>query len=84
VWKGQGSVPDELIEQMPRRAWSASRSITPTTTTEPARGIARWPERLDLVPTGSSDCHGARYGYRMGAYTTPAEVYQELRQRAGR
>ena len=41
-------------------------------------------ERLDLVPTGSSDCHGARYDYRLGVNTTPAELVEELERRAGR
>ena len=39
--------------------------------------------RLDLVPTGASDCHGERYGYRMGCDTTDAERYEELKVRAG-
>ena len=34
--------------------------------------------RLDLVPTGASDCHGARYGYRLGCETTPVELVDEL------
>ena len=41
-------------------------------------------ERLELVPTGSSDCHGARYDYRLGADTTPSELVDELRRRAGK
>ena len=40
--------------------------------------------RLDLVATGASDCHGARYGYRMGCETTDGERYRELKRRAGR
>jgi hypothetical protein len=40
--------------------------------------------RLDLIPTGASDCHGARYDYRMGCDTTDAERFAELRRRAGR
>jgi hypothetical protein len=41
-------------------------------------------ERLTLLPTGASDCHGERFGFRLGCDTTPAEVYAELRRRAGR
>jgi hypothetical protein len=41
-------------------------------------------ERLDLVPTGASDCHGARYDYRLGCESTPPELVDELRRRAGR
>ena len=39
-------------------------------------------DRLELVPTGSSDCHGARYDYRLGCDTTPAELVDELQRRA--
>jgi hypothetical protein len=35
-----------------------------------------------LVPTGASDCHGARYDFRLGAETTTAELVAELRRRA--
>jgi hypothetical protein len=41
-------------------------------------------DRLGLVPTGSSDCHGARYDYRLGCETTPAELVDELKRRVGR
>ena len=41
-------------------------------------------ERLDLVPTGSSDCHGARYDYRLGCETTEPTRFDELKRRAGR
>jgi hypothetical protein len=34
------------------------------------------------VATGASDCHGARYGYRLGVETTPVELVDELRRRA--
>jgi hypothetical protein len=40
--------------------------------------------RLDLVPTSSSDCHGERYGYRMGQERTDGETFAELKRRAGR
>ena len=41
-------------------------------------------ERLDLVPTGASDCHGARYDFRLGSETTDADRVAELRRRVGR
>jgi predicted metal-dependent phosphoesterase TrpH len=84
MWKGQGSVPDELIEQMAAEGMVGLEVDHPDHDDDARATYRAMAERLDLVPTGSSDCHGARYGYRMGAYTTPAEVYQELRQRAGR
>jgi hypothetical protein len=39
---------------------------------------------LDLVPTGSSDCHGARYDFRMGCETTPSDQVDELKRRRHR
>ena len=41
-------------------------------------------DRLDLVRTGASDCHGARYDFRMGCETTDTERFTELKRRAGR
>ena len=42
-------------------------------------------ERLDLVPTGGSDCHGLRYDpVRLGTETTDAARVAELRRRAAR
>jgi predicted metal-dependent phosphoesterase TrpH len=82
MWKGNGSVPDELIEEMAEGGMVGLEVDHPDH--EPAvrtyyRTLAR---RLGLVPTGSSDCHGARYGYRLGCNTTPAELVDELRRRA--
>jgi len=39
-------------------------------------------ERLGLVATGASDCHGARYDFRLGSETTPSVLVDELRRRA--
>jgi hypothetical protein len=39
-------------------------------------------ERLGVVPTGGSDCHGTRYDpIRMGSFTTDPERVEELRSR---
>lgn len=83
MWKGAGSVPDELIEGMADRGMEGLEVDHPDhdeTQRAYYRGVA---DRLGLVPTGASDCHGARYGFRMGVLTTPAERYRELRHRAG-
>ena len=48
------------------------------------RRIAAIAERLCLIPTSSSDCHGERYGYRMGEERTDPETFAELKRRAGR
>ena len=83
MWKGNGAVPDELIERWPPPAWAGSRSTTPTTTTRSARTTGRSPRGSSSCRPGASDCHGARYGYRLGCETTPVELVDELRRRAG-
>ena len=40
--------------------------------------------RLGLVATAASDCHGERYGFRMGSERTDGETFAELKRRAGR
>ena len=84
MWKGNGSVPDELIERMAEGGMVGLEVDHPDhddATRAYYRSIA---ERLELVPTGSSDCHGARYDFRLGSITTPKELVDELKRRAGR
>jgi 3',5'-nucleoside bisphosphate phosphatase len=84
MWKGNGSVPDELIESMAEGGMAGLEVDHPDHDPEQRARYRSLAERLDLVPTGASDCHGARYGYRMGSETTPGELVDELRARAGR
>jgi 3',5'-nucleoside bisphosphate phosphatase len=84
MWKGNGSVPDELIEQMTEGGMVGLEVDHPDHDDETRARYRAMAERLDLVPTGSSDCHGARYDYRLGVNTTPAELVEELKRRSGR
>lgn len=84
MWKGAGSVPDELIERMAERGMAGLEVDHPDHAAEQRVRYRAMAERLDLVPTGASDCHGARYDYRLGTVTTDAERVAELRRRAGR
>jgi predicted metal-dependent phosphoesterase TrpH len=84
MWKGSGAVPDELIEQMASGGMVGLEVDHPDHGDEQRVHYRAMAERLDLVPTGASDCHGARYDYRMGSETTDAERYAELKRRAGR
>jgi predicted metal-dependent phosphoesterase TrpH len=84
MWKGSGSVPDELIERMAEGGMVGLEVDHPDHDEAQRARYRAMAERLDLVPTGASDCHGARYGYRMGCDSTPEEVFAELRRRAGR
>jgi predicted metal-dependent phosphoesterase TrpH len=84
MWRGSGAVPDELIEQMASGGMVGLEVDHPDHGDEQRVHYRRMAERLDLVPTGASDCHGARYDYRMGCETTDADTFAELKRRAGR
>jgi predicted metal-dependent phosphoesterase TrpH len=84
MWRGSDSVPDELIERMASAGMVGLEVDHPDHDESHRAKYGAMAKRLDLVPTGASDCHGARYDYRMGSDTTPADRYAELRRRAGR
>ncbi|MFN8231975.1 MAG: PHP domain-containing protein [Actinomycetota bacterium] len=83
MWKGSGAVPDELIEEMAAGGMAGLEVDHPDHDEAQRSRYRAIAERLDLVPTGSSDCHGERYGFRLGAETTPGESVAELERRAG-
>lgn len=84
MWKGQGSVPDDLIEAMAERGMSGLEVDHPDHDQEQRARYRAIAERLDLVPTGASDCHGRRYEpVRLGCETTDADRLGELRRRGG-
>jgi predicted metal-dependent phosphoesterase TrpH len=82
MWKGEGSVPDELIERMASGGMAGIEVDHPDQDDAQRAYYRAMAERLDLVPTGASDCHGERYGFRLGTETTDAERVHELRRRA--
>ena len=82
MWKGNGSVPDALIEEMAGGGMGGLEVDHPDHDPDQRAHYRALAERLNLVPTGASDCHGARYDYRLGAETTPVELVDELRSRA--
>jgi 3',5'-nucleoside bisphosphate phosphatase len=84
MWKGEGSVPDVLIEEMAAGGMVGLEVDHPDHDETQRAYYRAMAERLDLVPTGASDCHGARYDFRMGCETTDAERFGELKRRAGR
>jgi 3',5'-nucleoside bisphosphate phosphatase len=81
MWKGNGSVPDELIERMAEAGMVGLEVWNPDHDEEMRSRYAALAERLGLVATSASDCHGERYGYRMGTERTDAETVRELRRR---
>jgi predicted metal-dependent phosphoesterase TrpH len=84
MWKGAGSVPGVLIEEMAAGGMGGLEVDHPDHDDEQRATYRRMAKRLDLVPTGASDCHGARYDYRLGCETTDPTRVAELRRRAGR
>jgi predicted metal-dependent phosphoesterase TrpH len=84
MWKGNGSVPDALIESMAAGGMVGLEVDHPDHDADQRAYYGVLADRLGLVRTGASDCHGARYDYRMGCETTDAGRFAELKARAGR
>jgi predicted metal-dependent phosphoesterase TrpH len=85
MWKGQGSVPDELIEEMAGGGMAGLEVDHPDHDEAQRARYREMADRLGLVPTGASDCHGHRYDpVRLGSETTDAARLGRLRERARR
>ena len=83
MWKGAGSVPDDLIEAMAEGGMAGLEVDHPDHDETQRAKYREMATRLGLVPTGASDCHGRRYDpVRLGSETTSAERFAELRARA--
>ncbi len=80
MWGDQSSVPEELVEAM-AEAGMQGLEVVHTDHDEAAR--ARYgaiAERLGLVPTGGSDCHGVRYDpIRLGTSLCDPDAFATLR-----
>lgn len=84
MWRGADTVPDALIEEMAAGGMVGLEVFHPDHDEELRAKYAAIAARLDLVATSSSDCHGERYGFRMGQERTDAETFAALKRRAGR
>jgi predicted metal-dependent phosphoesterase TrpH len=84
MWRGTDTVPDALIEEMAEGGMVGLEVFHPDHDDEMRARYAALAARLGLVPTSASDCHGERYGYRMGQERTSGETFAELKRRAGR
>jgi len=82
MWKGNGAVPDELIERMAADGMAGLEVDHPDHDPDQRAHYRAMADRLGLIATGASDCHGARYDYRMGVETTPGELVDALLARA--
>jgi predicted metal-dependent phosphoesterase TrpH len=85
MWGDQTSVPDDLIAAMAERGM-VGLEVDHTDHTREQRAVYRaMAERLGLVATGGSDCHGTRYDpIRLGSSLCDPEQFAALRARAGR
>jgi predicted metal-dependent phosphoesterase TrpH len=84
MWRGTDTVPDDLIERMAASGMVGLEVRHPDHDEEMRAKYSAMAERLDLVATAASDCHGERYGFRMGEERTDPETFAELKRRAGR
>ena len=82
MWRGSESVPEGLIEAMAAGGMAGLEVDHPDHDEAQRARYGAIAARLGLVRTGASDCHGARYDFRLGSETTPAELVDELRNRA--
>jgi 3',5'-nucleoside bisphosphate phosphatase len=82
MWRGSEAVPEELIEAMTEAGMAGLEVDHPDHDDAQRSRYGAIAARLGLVRTGASDCHGARYDFRLGSETTPAELVDELRSRA--
>lgn len=81
MWRGTNSVPVEVIEQM-AAGGMAGLEVDHPDHDEGMRARYRDLARgLGLIATGASDCHGARFGFRLGSETTDARRVDALRER---
>jgi predicted metal-dependent phosphoesterase TrpH len=84
VHAGAAPVPEPVIRAMAEAGLDGLEVDHPD---HPPPDRARWralAAELGLEATGASDCHGALYGYRLGAERTPDATVERLLARATR
>jgi predicted metal-dependent phosphoesterase TrpH len=83
IHAGAEAVPEPVIRAMARAGMAGLEVDHPD---QPPPDRAHWRRlaaELGIEATGSSDCHGALSGYRMGVCRTPADVLERLLARRG-
>jgi 3',5'-nucleoside bisphosphate phosphatase len=76
-------VPSTLIDEMADAGLDGIEASHPEHTPEVEASYIANAERLVLIWTGSSDCHGDRYDpVRLGMRTTPPEQFERVKARA--
>ena len=85
MWGAQGELPIELIEEMTASGMDGLEVDHPDHDEEQRDRFRALAHRLELLVTGSSDCHGTRYDpIRLGCATTAEDQFAELKARAKR
>jgi predicted metal-dependent phosphoesterase TrpH len=85
MWGDQTAVPDELIEAMAGAGMIGLEVDHTDHSPEQRERYRAFANRLGLVPTGGSDCHGTRYEpIRLGTSLCAPESFAALRELAGR
>jgi len=85
MWGDESSVPEELIERMAAAGMGGLEVDHPDHDEEKRAHYRALAERLGLVPTGGSDCHGDRYvPVRLGSSLCEPGAYEALRELVGR
>lgn len=85
MWGAQGELPVELIEEMADAGMDGLEVDHPDHDEEQRGRYRALAHDLNLLLTGSSDCHGTRYDpIRLGCATTAEDQYEALKARTGR
>lgn len=85
MWGDQSSVPDELIERMAAAGMRGLEVEHPDHTPEARERYRALADRLGLIATGGSDCHGTRYEpVRLGSSLCDPDAFVALRAAAFR
>ena len=80
MWGDQTSVPESLIERMAAAGMAGLEVDHTDHTPEQREHYRALADRLGLIATGGSDCHGTRYDpIRMGSTLCAPESYGALR-----
>jgi predicted metal-dependent phosphoesterase TrpH len=80
MWGDQTEVPEELVEAMAEAGMAGLEADHPDHSPEQRERYRREAERLGLIPTGGSDCHGTRYDpIRLGSSLCAPESFAALR-----
>ena len=83
MWGDQSSVPDELIEHMVAAGMRGLEVDHPDHTPEARERYRALADRLGLIATGGSDCHGSRYDpVRLGSSLCDPKAFVALRDAA--